>query len=273
MGPSSVAQSISRHHTPSTLTNRFSQEGIVRMTILLASSNPHKIEEILAIWLHQGQAFESPPIDMVTLNQVDPDQAVPEPVEDQATFEANAALKARYYASAFGLLTLADDSGLEVDALGGRPGVYSARWAGVTGKRQVVDQANNDRLLHELIGVPDDQRTARFVCAMALCAPQEAVENDPHHHGDIPQSALGTEVGQIFRLLASVRGTLEGRIIGGDEQPSGEHGFGYDPLFIASALNKTTSEMLPQEKNAISHRGQAARLMWQRFQDLGLHKA
>lgn len=223
------------------------------MQILLATSNPHKLDEMIAIWrdssLDSAVDENAPSIDLVSLSTVDPEHAIAEPVEDQSTFEGNAQLKARHYAVAAGMITLADDSGLEVDALGGQPGVRSARYAGATGPRAQVDQANNEHLLKELKDVSADQRTARFVCAMALCVP-------------LP-------TGQTARVVATVRGTVEGRVIGPDESSRGEHGFGYDPLFFVPELGVTTAQLSPSQKNAISHRGRAARLMRQRIAQLG----
>ena len=182
------------------------------MKILLATSNPHKLDEIIAIWrdssLDSAMDENTPSIEWFDQSAVDPNHAIAEPVEDQPPFEGNAQLKARHYAVAAGMITLADDSGLEVDALGGQPGVRSARYAGATGPRAQVDQANNEHLLKklkELKDVPADQRTARFVCAMAICVP-------------LP-------TGQPACVVTTVRGTVEGRIIGPDESPRGEHGF------------------------------------------------
>ncbi len=226
------------------------------MQILLATSNPYKLEEIVAIWATLGRGGGSPRVELVGLDTVDPGRGIPEPVEDQPTFEGNATLKARYYATATGVLTIADDSGLEVDALGGAPGVRSARYSGVTGPRGVVDGANNDRLLHELADVPTQQRTARFVCAMALVAPP----------GGGSAGALGLGEG----VLAVVRGVIKGRVIGPGQPPRGSNGFGYDPLFEVVELGKTTAQLSPKQKNRISHRGQAAGMMWARLEALGL---
>jgi len=230
------------------------------MQILLATSNAHKLDEILAIWRDpsrdSGIDEATPSIQWVDLSRVDPNHAIAQPVEDQSTFEGNAQLKARHYAAAADMITLADDSGLEVDALDGQPGVRSARYAGATGPRAQVDQANNEHLLKKLKklkDVPADERTARFVCAMALCVPLPA--------------------GQPGRVVATVRGTVEGRIIGPDESPRGEQGFGYDPLFFVPELGVTTAQLSPSQKNAISHRGQAARLMRQRIAQLGSDSA
>ena len=210
-------------------------------TILLATSNSHKLQEIQAVIAESHATLTT--LDGIGL-QID------EPVEDQLTFEGNAALKAQYYANASKHLCMADDSGLEVDALNGAPGVISARYSGTTGERGVVDLANNTKLLRELADTPAEKRTARFVCAMALCEP----------NGSEP--------------ICVVRGTIEGRILGpGDlgyaiDNPKGRgnNGFGYDPLFLVPALDKTTAELSPDGKNKISHRGQAARKMWQQVQ-------
>ena len=214
------------------------------MPILLASSNPHKVSEIRAIWDELSAAAGRATIDLITLDALD--RAIDEPVEDQATFEGNALLKARHYGAATGMSCLADDSGLEVDALGGEPGVRSARFAGIEGGRAEVDPANNRLLIDRLGDTPIDNRTARFVCAMVLVAPANA--------------PAGAEI--------VVRGTLEGRVLtrdeaGGDARGRGGNGFGYDPLFLVPSLGRTTAELDPAHKNRISHRGNAARAMWQ----------
>ena len=147
-------------------------------------------------------------------------------VEDGDTFEANALIKANTIMNQTGSPAIADDSGLVVDALGGRPGVNSARYAGVDGPEQ--DAANRNLLLKELSGIPDPERSARFVCALAYCVPQ--------------QEPL------IFR------GTFEGAI-GYEER--GENGFGYDSIFLVQNDHRTSAELSPKEKNAISHRGEA----------------
>ena len=147
-------------------------------------------------------------------------------VEDGETFEANALIKANTIMNQTGSPAIADDSGLVVDALGGRPGVHSARYAGVDGPEQ--DAANRNLLLKELSGIPDPERSARFVCALAYCVPQ--------------QEPL------IFR------GTFEGAI-GYEER--GENGFGYDSIFLVQNDHRTSAEFSPKEKNPISHRGAA----------------
>ena len=207
------------------------------MRILIATSNPHKVEEIQSTLASLPQPVKVAMIDLKTHGVF-----LAEPVEDEPTFEGNAILKARYYAAATGMICLADDSGLEVDALGGEPGVISARYAGLTGPRSIVDPANNRLMMHKLGATPVEKRTARFVCAMALCAPKQE------------------------QPLAVVRGTVEGRMLtheeaGEDMKGRGKNGFGYDPLFFIPRLGKTTAELSPEEKNAISHRGQATRLI------------
>lgn len=206
------------------------------MQLLIATSNPHKIDEIMAV-VHEANA------DLILTSLKDAGVDVPEPVEDQDTFEGNAILKARYYAKASGQPCMADDSGLEVDALRGAPGVISARYSGETGGRDIVDPANNKKLLQELGDTPADQRSARFVCAVAVAWPND--EHDP----------------------IQVRGTFEGRIITPDQTDDpekshlgrGANGFGYDPLFWLADRGCTSAELPPEAKNAISHRGDATR--------------
>jgi XTP/dITP diphosphohydrolase len=148
----------------------------------------------------------------------------PAPEEPHRTFLENAVEKARYYAAASGLLTLADDSGLEVDALGGLPGVDSAYFAG----RPSDDEANNQKLLADLRGVPAGRRTARYRCTLVLAVPD--------------------------RVLFTTDGTCEGRIA---ESPAGTEGFGYDPLFLVGTGPLSFGQIDPKEKDLISHRGQA----------------
>ncbi len=153
--------------------------------------------------------------------------------EDGATFAANARKKATGYAQATGLWTLADDSGLVVDALGGAPGVNSARFSGERSKgadRKLLDRRNMDKVLSLLQGVPADKRTARFVCCLCLANPTQ--------------------------VLLETQGTLEGVII---DKPAGTGGFGYDPIFYVPHLGKTVAQLGEDEKNAISHRGNALR--------------
>lgn len=149
-------------------------------------------------------------------------------VEDGTTFEENAIIKARAISELSGCLVLADDSGLEVDYMDKMPGIFSARWMGEDTSYDVKNRA----ILEKLAGVPEDQRTARFVCAIAAAFPDGRV--------------------------VTKRATIEG-IIG--YEIKGENGFGYDPIFYVPEYGKTTAELSPEEKNAISHRGKALRLM------------
>jgi XTP/dITP diphosphohydrolase len=194
------------------------------MKLLFATSNPHKLTEARAILAPQG-------IVLVSLEELG--VSAVEPEEDGVTFEDNAALKARYYARVSGELCLAEDSGIEVDALGGAPGVYSARYSGVEGDRATRDGANNAKLLAALEQVPEQARTARFVCAACVATPD------------------GT-------LVCTSRGAAEGRII---SAPRGAAGFGYDPLFWLERLQCTTAELPEAEKNALSHRAVALRML------------
>ena len=158
---------------------------------------------------------------------------LPEPLEDADTFEGNARLKVLHYARLTGSWTLADDSGLQVDALGGEPGVRSARYAArgdEIGPERCDDGVNNAKLIEKLAGVPPAKRTARFRCAIALASPD--------------------------KVLATASGVVEGVII---DDPRGTNGFGYDPHFFVPELGMTTAEMPPAQKNRISHRGRALR--------------
>jgi len=190
--------------------------------MIFATSNPHKLEEARAILGPLGIRVQS--LDELGF-------ALEEPEEDGLTFEDNARLKARYYAQHLGSTCLAEDSGLEVDVLGGAPGVHSARYSGLVGSRDERDRANNVRLLRELAGVPALERTARFVCTLAVADPD------------------GT-------IRAEARGTYEGLIA---EQARGENGFGYDPLLYLPDRGCTSAELSPSEKHARSHRGHALR--------------
>lgn len=244
-----------------------------QMKILLATSNPHKLAEIQAV-------ITDPSLKIVTLKDIGLD--IEEPVEDQPTFEGNAQLKAQYYAHASGLPCFADDSGLEVDALDGAPGVYSARYANITGSRDVVDPANNQKLLTELGDLPKEKRTARFVCAMAFSPPGSSDKGDLREPNKLTGSdpvSLDSNTNKGVRNRFDsivVRGTLEGRILGpGDEgyaidNPAGigKNGFGYDPLFFVPELGKTTAQISADHKNQISHRGDASRKMWEQLKAL-----
>jgi len=183
--------------------------------IVLASGNRHKLEEIQTMLKDFG--FE-----LVTMK--DAGYGDEDIIEDGDTFEANSMIKALAVHKKLGFASLADDSGLMVDVLGGAPGVYSARFAG----EPKSDENNNRLLLEKLAEIPDERRTARFVTVLTLI-----MEN-----GDV----------------LTARGEVEG-IIG--HAPKGVNGFGYDPLFFVPHLNKTFAELTSDEKNALSHRGNA----------------
>ncbi len=193
--------------------------------IVVASGNPHKVEEIRAILGPCG-------FRVLALSDVG-GGSIPEPIEDGDSFAANARIKAVAYARALRSTVIADDSGLEVDALGGAPGIFSARWAGLGSTRTERDAANNAKLVAAMAAVPDGRRTARFLCAMCLC------------------DSSGT-------VLAETTGAFEGTIA---RAPAGAHGFGYDPFLLVDGGTRSSAELLPEEKNARSHRGAAARAM------------
>lgn len=191
----------------------------VRVRAVLATRNRHKLQEIAALL-----AEANLPFDLVPIDDVAPGVAL---VEDEATFEANALAKARQAAAATGMAALADDSGIDVDALSGAPGVRSARFAGEPSD----DQRNNLKLLDELRGVPAEMRTARFRCAAAFVDGKR----------------------ELVRT-----GSCEGRVL---ETPRGSGGFGYDPLFLVEGLGRTMAELSAGEKNQISHRAAAFRAL------------
>jgi XTP/dITP diphosphohydrolase len=204
--------------------------------ILVATTNPGKLSEISAMlaldidWLSLS--------DFPNINEVK---------EDGKTFAENARKKALGYAKQTGLWTLADDSGLVVDSLGGEPGVKSARFSGfdrlTTGgekekNRTLLDHKNMQKVLKLLENVPKEKKTAKFICCLCLACP-EPVE------GASPE-----------KILVETEGILEGFIA---EKELGYNGFGYDPIFFVPKLSKTIAQLTAQQKNAVSHRGQAAR--------------
>ena len=182
--------------------------------LVLATRNRHKGEELAALLGCLG----------ITIRTLDEFPDAPEVVEDGETCEANAVKKARAIAEFTGLPAVADDTGLEVDALGGRPGVYAARYAG----EDATYEDNCRKLLRELTGVPRERRTARFLTVAAIALPSDG--------------------------LRVAQGILEGEIA---EEASGTLGFGYDPLFLIPELGKTLSQLSPDQKNTISHRAKA----------------
>ena len=201
------------------------------MKLLIATSNLGKVKEFREMlgaerfaWSDLSEHRSTPPVE-----------------ETGLTFRENAALKAKYYATELGSWAMADDSGLEVDALDGRPGVHSARWAEMNDAGK-GDAANNALLLKQIESVEEAKRTARFVCVLALSNPQ----------------------GEI---ILTVRDVVEGRIL---RAARGTGGFGYDPLFYVDVSGCTTAEMPPEKKHAISHRGKALRRMRQLMDELRL---
>jgi XTP/dITP diphosphohydrolase len=203
-------------------------------TLLFATTNRGKVAELRAL----VEAARLP-VRLVTLSELPP---LPTVDEDAPTFEGNAEKKARAALLATGLPTLADDSGLEVDALGGAPGVLSARYAAdETGARH-DDAANNAKLLRALADVPDERRTARFRCALVFVAPDGG--------------SGGASDGPATTRAWTATGSVEGRI---SRSPVGSHGFGYDPLFVVTELpgGRTMAELSTEEKNRLSHRGRA----------------
>ncbi|MFL6602841.1 MAG: RdgB/HAM1 family non-canonical purine NTP pyrophosphatase [Steroidobacteraceae bacterium] len=195
------------------------------MRVVLASGNSGKLRELSSLLAPFG-------FDLVAQSTL----AVETPPETGKTFAENALLKARYAAAATKLSALADDSGIEVDALGGRPGIYSARYAG----EGATDQANLRKMLDEMRDVPAQQRTARYQCVIAFV----------------------TSATDIKPILAS--GTWEGTLI---STPRGLGGFGYDPIFVPRGFDRTAAEFDPQEKNSLSHRGQALRALVTQLQN------
>lgn len=201
------------------------------MRLLIATMNDGKLHE------YERLLADVPGLELETM------ASLAEPVdvfEDRNTFFGNARKKATEIAAVAGIPCLADDSGLEVDALGGRPGVHSARYSG----EGATDARNNAKLLEELSGVPEQERTARFQCAIVVV------------------DAEGRE-------LAAVQGACEGRI---GYEPKGAHGFGYDPLFVPAGYAQTMAELGPETKNEISHRAKAAAKLVPILQQLRKHE-
>jgi len=200
--------------------------------VVVATRNRHKVREIAVLLDEAGLGIEA-----VTIDDVAPSTEL---VENEETFEGNALAKARQAARACGLPALADDSGIEVDALGGAPGVRSARWAG----EPCDDGRNNQKMLREMANVPAAQRTARYRCAAAFVDPGRAVE--------------------IVRA-----GACEGVLL---DAPRGHGGFGYDPLFLVPSLGQSMAEIDLATKNRLSHRAAAFRSLAQALRELGPKK-
>ena len=201
-----------------------------RRRVLIATSNSGKVREFKDM-LGGDDSWEF--VDLSAYPPVEP------PEEPGQTFADNSAIKASFYARAFDVWAIADDSGLEVDALGGKPGVDSSVWARIHGSgglhkdRHLNDADNNALLLQQLAGIPPERRSARFVCVLTL-------------------------VDAAGRILAVARGSVEGQILTASR---GGGGFGYDPLFLMEHSGKTTAELPAEEKHAISHRGKALRAL------------
>lgn len=187
------------------------------LQLLIATTNPGKFREMVELL---GQTAYS----YLSLTDVQKTHPIPICPETGHTFTQNARIKANHYAHLSGLLTLADDSGLIVDALGGRPGLYSARFG-------PTDTARNNRILSELKGIPPSHRTARFICACAVASPMK---------------------GTIFISRGLVKGFITNK-------PIGDKNFGYDPIFYSKVLGKTFAQATTAEKNKISHRAKAVR--------------
>jgi len=198
------------------------------MKVVLASNNKGKLREL-------GELLADHDIELVAQGDLD----IPEAVEDGLSFVENAILKARHACAHSGLPAIADDSGLEVDALKGAPGIHSARYAGTHGD----DAANNRKLLEALREVPDEDRSARFQCVMVFM-----------RHAKDPTPLV-------------CQGSWEGRIL---REARGENGFGYDPLFWVPEENATAAELPAEIKNALSHRGKALRELMRRLAERGL---
>ncbi len=193
--------------------------------VLIATANPHKTEEIRRI-------LRGLPIELIDLSSLDP---LDEPVEDGHTFLENARIKARYYSQHTGLVALADDSGLEVDALDGKPGIYSSRFAGADSSHRV----KMAKVLELLQQTPDPKRTARFRCVAVAAFPD----------------------GREFHADGAMEGTIHSEIVGGG-------GFGYDPIVYIPSLSKTVAELTEAEKDDLSHRGQAFRKLLPKIEAL-----
>jgi XTP/dITP diphosphohydrolase len=186
--------------------------------LIFATGNENKMKEIRMILADCGY-------EILSMKEAGIDVDI---VEDGKTFEENATIKATAISKLAGCLVLADDSGLEVDAMDKAPGIYSARWQG----EDTPYSIKNRKIIDNLKDVPEEKRTARFVCAIAAAFPDGRV--------------------------VTRRGTIEGLIA---HEPAGENGFGYDPIFYVPEFKKTTAELSPEEKNKVSHRGKALQMI------------
>lgn len=196
------------------------------MDIIMATGNSNKVREI-------REMLEGSDLNIISMKDAGIDVRI---IEDGRTFEDNARIKAETVRDACGKIVIADDSGLEIDFLGGEPGIHSARFMGEDTSYDIKNAA----LLEKLDGVPDEARSARFICAMAIAYPD--------------------------RETSVFRGVFEGRIA---YKAAGENGFGYDPIFYLPEKGCTSAELLPEEKNAISHRGKALKMAVDELRKLG----
>lgn len=195
------------------------------MDIIMATGNSNKVREI-------REMLDGSDLNIISMKDAGIDVEI---IEDGLTFEDNARIKAETVRDACGKIVIADDSGLEIDFLGGEPGIHSSRFMGEDTSYDIKNAA----LLEKLDGVPDEKRSARFICAMAIAYPDRATS--------------------VFR------GVFEGRIA---YKSAGENGFGYDPIFYLPERGCTSAELLPEEKNSISHRGQALKMAVEELQKL-----
>ncbi|WP_246940973.1 XTP/dITP diphosphatase [Bacillus pinisoli] len=195
--------------------------------IVVATKNKGKVREFQDLFQEKGYKVVSL-LDLINAPDIE---------ETGTTFKQNAILKAEGISSIINELVIADDSGLSIDYLGGKPGVYSARYAG----EEKDDNKNVEKVLHEMVGVPAEERTARFHCALAL-----AIPNQP---------------------TVVVEGTCEGRIT---EEAKGSNGFGYDPIFFVEEQQKTMAQLTKEEKNKISHRANALALLEKEIHSLDI---
>ncbi|MBE6017757.1 MAG: XTP/dITP diphosphatase [Lachnospiraceae bacterium] len=195
------------------------------MDIIMATGNSNKVREI-------REMLDGSDLNIISMKDAGIDVEI---IEDGLTFEDNARIKAETVRDACGKIVIADDSGLEIDFLGGEPGIHSSRFMGEDTSYDIKNAA----LLEKLDGVPDEKRSARFICAMAIAYPD--------------------------RKTSVFRGVFEGRIA---YKSAGENGFGYDPIFYLPERGCTSAELLPEEKNSISHRGQALKMAVEELQKL-----
>ena len=203
----------------------------MKRKILVATTNVGKIAELKAML-----DLDADWLDLSYYPEVE------EIEEDGETFIENACKKATEYARITGQWTIADDSGLQVDALGGEPGVKSARYSGektINDDGTLIDHRNIEKVIKLLEGIPNEKRTARFFCSLCLATPDH--------------------------ILIETEGTLEGLIT---KKEIGKNGFGYDPIFFLPSLNKTVAQLTQEEKNSISHRGKAIKSLKQKINDL-----